>query len=249
MASEELWDPCQKISIVRCVIELGIGMPFMHWISTEPECGLISTPEYGTHGLTCYHPGTTNLIISVPHGGEMRPPFIADRQRPASGKLSTRSEGNKLTSEGNKLTKEGNTFTEEGSNLAKEERKLTRKEENTHTKAGSKSTKEGVKLTRDENKSAKEGSRFTKKGSKLIREGSDPDEDTAGWTEENKLTKEGSMLTKEGIKLAKKGDKLTREGSWDPDEDTAGRITTAADIYTQVGNYPPVLIENIEHND
>jgi len=115
----------------------------MHWISGEPECGLISTPEYGTHGLTCYYPGTTNLIISVPHGGEMRPPFIADRQK------------NQLTNDGSELTKE-----------------------------------------------------------------------------ENKLTKEGNKLTKEGIKFAKKGSKLTREGS-DPDEDTAGRITTAADIYTQ----------------
>ena len=26
----------------------------MHWVSGEPECGLISPPEYGTHGLTCY---------------------------------------------------------------------------------------------------------------------------------------------------------------------------------------------------
>merc|ERR1719234_1136588 len=57
--------------------------------------------------------------------------------------------------------------------------------------------------------------------------------------EENALIKEGikqtreeNKLMKEGSKLAKKGNKLTRDGS-DPDEDTAGRITTAADIYTQ----------------
>ena len=57
--------------------------------------------------------------------------------------------------------------------------------------------------------------------------------------EENKLMKEGSKLSKEATKFAKKGSKLTREGS-DPDEDTAGRITHAADIYTQVGvgKYP-----------
>ena len=170
----------------------------MHWVSAEPECGLISTPEYGTHGLTCYYPGTTNLIISVPHGGEMRPPFIADRQRPTSGKLST-SEGSKLT----KLTKEENPLMEEGNKLLKEEskkeeRKLT-KEENTLTKEGSKSTKEESKSTREENKSAKEG-----------------------------------------IKLSKKGSRLMREESCDPDEDTAGRITTAADIYTQVRKHPPL---------
>ena len=60
-------------------------MPFMQWISGEPECGLVSAPEYGTHGLTCYYPGNCHLILSVPHGGEMRPPFIEDRKRPPSG--------------------------------------------------------------------------------------------------------------------------------------------------------------------
>ena len=167
---------------MHCVAKLGVEMPFMHWVSAEPECGLISTPEYGTHGLTCYYPGTTNLIISVPHGGEMRPPFIADRQRPTSGKLlSTTSEGNKLT----KLAKEENTLKEEGNKLLKEEskkeeRKLP-KEENTLTKEGSKSTKEESKPTREENKSTKEGVKLSKKGIRLTREGSsDPDEDTAG---------------------------------------------------------------------
>ena len=167
---------------MHCVAKLGVEMPFMHWVSAEPECGLISTPEYGTHGLTCYYPGTTNLIISVPHGGEMRPPFIADRQRPTSGKLlSTTSEGNKLT----KLAKEENTLKEEGNKLLKEEskkeeRKLP-KEENTLTKEGSKSTKEESKPAREENKSTKEGVKLSKKGIRLTREGSsDPDEDTAG---------------------------------------------------------------------
>ena len=160
-------------------------MPFMHWISGEPECGLISTPEYGTHGLTCYYPGTTNLIISVPHGGEMKPPFIADRQRPASGKLMS-SQGSKM------VAKEENGLTIEENKLKKEKRNITKEERN---------------LSKDENTLSKE---------------------------ENKLTKEGS-------RFAKKGSKLTREGS-DPDEDTAGRITTAADIYTQVGKHPYVMI-------
>ena len=173
-------------------------MPFMHWVSAEPECGLISTPEYGTHGLTCYYPGTTNLIISVPHGGEMRPPFIADRKRPASGKST--SEGNKVT----KLTKEENTLKEEENKLLREESK-----------------KEESKPTKEEN--TKEGSKSTKEGSKSTRE-------------ENKLTKEG----------VKKGSRLTREESSDPDEDTAGRITTAADIYTQVRKHPHRLISKVQ---
>ena len=110
-------------------------MPFMHWVSGEPECGLISPPEYGTHGLTCYYPGTTNLIISVPHGGEMKPPFIADRQKPPSSRSAA--------------------------------------------------------------------------------------------VEQDKVVKEKNQVGTNG------GTKLNREAS-DPDEDTAGRISIAADIYTQV---------------
>ena len=120
--------------------EIGTRMPFMHWVSGEPECGLISPPEYGTHGLTCYYPGTTNLIISVPHGGEMKPPFIADRQKPPSSRSAA--------VEQDKVVKEKNL-----------------------------------------------------KG-------------------ENQVGTNG-------------GTKLNREAS-DPDEDTAGRISIAADIYTQV---------------
>ena len=191
----------------------------MHWVSAEPECGLISTPEYGTHGLTCYYPGTTNLIISVPHGGEMRPPFIANRQRPSSGKLS---EGNKLT----KLTRE-NTLT---------------KEESKSTEEDSKSTKEGNKSTKEDSKSTKEGIKLAKKVVRLTKEGSsDLDEDMAGSksTKEStrEETKEGSKSTSEEIKSERKGMRLRKEGNSDPDEDTAGRITTAADIYTQVYKY------------
>lgn len=57
----------------------------MHWISGEPECGLIGLPEYGSHGLVCRYPGNCRLVVSVPHGGEMKPPFVEDRRRPASG--------------------------------------------------------------------------------------------------------------------------------------------------------------------
>ena len=90
-------------------------MPFMHWVSGEPECGLISPPEYGTHGLTCYYPGTTNLIISVPHGGEMKPPFIADRQKPPSSR-SAAVEQDKLMKEKN-LKGENQVATNGGTRL------------------------------------------------------------------------------------------------------------------------------------
>jgi len=36
---------------------------------------------HGIHGLVEYIPGNTNLIISVPHGGEMKPPFMPDRAK------------------------------------------------------------------------------------------------------------------------------------------------------------------------
>jgi len=42
--------------------------------------------KFGKYGLVAYYPGTCPLLVSVPHGGEMRPPFIPDRQRPPSGK-------------------------------------------------------------------------------------------------------------------------------------------------------------------
>jgi len=54
-------------------------MPFLHWISAEPESSVLNQPVFGTHGLVEYYPGNVNLIISVPHGGEMKPPFIPDR--------------------------------------------------------------------------------------------------------------------------------------------------------------------------
>eukprot|EP00092_Neocalanus_flemingeri_P027037 GFUD01029321.1.p1 GENE.GFUD01029321.1~~GFUD01029321.1.p1 ORF type:complete len:315 (+),score=54.52 GFUD01029321.1:304-1248(+) len=56
-----------------------LRMPFMQWISAEPDSPFINQPIFGTHGLVEYYPGTTNLIISVPHGGEMKPPFLPDR--------------------------------------------------------------------------------------------------------------------------------------------------------------------------
>lgn len=54
-------------------------MPFLQWISAEPDCPHVNPPIFGTHGLVEYYPGNTNLIISVPHGGEMKPPFLPDR--------------------------------------------------------------------------------------------------------------------------------------------------------------------------
>lgn len=56
-----------------------LKMPFLQWISAEPDSPHINPPIFGTHGLVEYYPGTTNLIISVPHGGEMKPPFLPDR--------------------------------------------------------------------------------------------------------------------------------------------------------------------------
>jgi len=56
-----------------------LKMPFLQWISAEPDSPHINPPIFGTHGLVEYYPGTTNLVISVPHGGEMKPPFLPDR--------------------------------------------------------------------------------------------------------------------------------------------------------------------------
>lgn len=60
-----------------------LKMPFLQWISAEPDSPHINPPIFGTHGLVEYYPGTTNLIISVPHGGEMKPPFLPDRVKVA----------------------------------------------------------------------------------------------------------------------------------------------------------------------
>ena len=57
-------------------------MPFLYWVSGEEDSSLMSQPQYGSYGLASHHPGTCPLILSVPHGGEMRPPFIQDRKKP-----------------------------------------------------------------------------------------------------------------------------------------------------------------------
>jgi len=56
-----------------------LKMPFLQWISAEPDSPHINPPIFGSHGLVEYYQGTTNLIVSVPHGGEMKPPFLPDR--------------------------------------------------------------------------------------------------------------------------------------------------------------------------
>jgi len=59
----------------------------MQWISAEAESPHINPPVFGTHGLVEFYPGDTNLIISVPHGGEMKPPFLPDREKKKSEKV------------------------------------------------------------------------------------------------------------------------------------------------------------------
>ncbi|XP_023322048.1 uncharacterized protein LOC111696624 isoform X2 [Eurytemora carolleeae] len=38
--------------------------------------------EVGLHGFVEYHPGNTNIILSIPHGGTLKPDFIKDRVHP-----------------------------------------------------------------------------------------------------------------------------------------------------------------------
>ena len=54
-------------------------MPFLQFLTGEDEP--VSDVKLGIHGFVEYIPGNTNLVISVPHGGEMRPPFMDDRDK------------------------------------------------------------------------------------------------------------------------------------------------------------------------
>jgi len=58
-------------------------MPFLQWISGEADSSVLQNPVFGSYGLVEYYPGNVNLVISVPHGGGMRPPFIPDRVKKA----------------------------------------------------------------------------------------------------------------------------------------------------------------------
>ena len=59
-------------------------MPFLQFLTGEDEpCSDI---KLGIHGFVEYIPGNTGLIISVPHGGEMRPPFMDDRDKKPKSK-------------------------------------------------------------------------------------------------------------------------------------------------------------------
>ena len=62
-------------------------MPFLQFLTGEDEP--ISDVKLGIHGFVEYIPGNTNLIISVPHGGEMRPPFMDDRDKKPKTTKST----------------------------------------------------------------------------------------------------------------------------------------------------------------
>jgi len=55
-------------------------MAFVHWISAEDQWRT-ETVEFGAHGYVEYHPGNTNLILSIPHGGEWKPPYMKSRSR------------------------------------------------------------------------------------------------------------------------------------------------------------------------
>ena len=62
-------------------------MPFLQFLTGEDEP--IRDVKLGIHGFVEYIPGNTNLIISVPHGGEMRPPFMDDRDKKPKTTKST----------------------------------------------------------------------------------------------------------------------------------------------------------------
>ena len=62
-------------------------MPFLQFLTGDDDP--VSDVKLGIHGFVEYIPGNTNLIISVPHGGEMRPPFMDDRDKKPKTTKST----------------------------------------------------------------------------------------------------------------------------------------------------------------
>ena len=77
-------------------------MPFLQWVSGEADSSVLKNPVFGSYGLVGrvwsdifidnefqveYYPGDVNLLISVPHGGEMKPPFIPDRVKKVDDKI------------------------------------------------------------------------------------------------------------------------------------------------------------------
>jgi len=70
------------------VIYMCIGfltMAFLQFIPTtnEEDEWVTKEIEFGTNGFIEYHPGNTNLIITIPHGGKLRPKFMKDRTKSA----------------------------------------------------------------------------------------------------------------------------------------------------------------------
>ena len=58
-----------------------IQAPFLRLLSSASADNDCNNSILGVHGFVEYMPGDTNLIISVPHGGDMRPPFMDDRTK------------------------------------------------------------------------------------------------------------------------------------------------------------------------
>lgn len=74
-------------------------MAFLEFICIEDEKEYqwqTLAVELGTNGFVEYHPGNTNLILSIPHGGRWKPSFIKDRCRhdPSSEDESEKPEKN-----------------------------------------------------------------------------------------------------------------------------------------------------------
>jgi hypothetical protein len=87
-------------------------MPFLQWVAGEPECALLGPAEYGRHGLVSRHLGDARLVLSVPHGGEMRPPFVEDRRRPVSGRAG-QLQGDPDEDTNNRVTTAADIYTQQ----------------------------------------------------------------------------------------------------------------------------------------
>ena len=94
-------------------------------VSFWPE--MTSRAVYGGLGWVEYHQGDTNIIISVPHGGQFRPPFIANREQATKVNQNV-TEDEEGEDTNNKVTTVADSFTKElARTLVKEYAELTAK--------------------------------------------------------------------------------------------------------------------------
>ena len=108
-------------------------VPFLQFLT-----GSDTEVIHGIHGFVEYVPGNTNLILSIPHGGEMKPPFMPDRAKPKTGILQNEGkEGTEVIivdedaiddDTNNKISTTADIFTQEiGRAIATEYEELTQR--------------------------------------------------------------------------------------------------------------------------